>query len=86
LSGDFRRDRGDYARVLILFCTRGFGRPAFPAPLIFRRQEVQAKLARTGGEIAKSYLQTNWLFEIQIVNSVGWAKARLRRAHDVSAD
>jgi hypothetical protein len=25
-------------------------------PLIFRGQEVQAKLARTGGEIAKLYL------------------------------
>jgi hypothetical protein len=31
-------------------------------PLMFRGQEVQAKLARTGGEIAKLYLQTTWLF------------------------
>src|SRR5258708_31389025 len=38
MPGDFRCDRGDYARVLILFCTRGCGRierPAFPAPSDF---------------------------------------------------
>src|SRR6266496_2502596 len=35
MPGDFRCDRGDYARVLFLFRTRGCGRsgrPAFPAP------------------------------------------------------
>src|SRR6266446_7742092 len=35
MPGDFRCDRGDYARMLILFCMRGCGcikRPAFPAP------------------------------------------------------
>jgi multiple sugar transport system substrate-binding protein len=38
MPGDFRCDRGDYARVLCLFRTRGCGRierPAFPAPSVF---------------------------------------------------
>src|SRR5258705_4059776 len=49
MPGDFRCDRGDYARMLILFCMRGCGRierPAFPAPSDLRRREIQAKLAR----------------------------------------
>src|SRR3984893_16724321 len=44
-----RCDRGDYARMLILFCMRGCGciaRPAFPAPSVLRGQNVEAKLAR----------------------------------------
>src|SRR5260370_21749926 len=35
MPGDFRCDRGDYARVLFFICMRGCGciaRPAFPAP------------------------------------------------------
>ena len=42
MPGDFRCDRGDYARVLFSFRTRGcgcIGRPAFPAPSDFRRRE-----------------------------------------------
>src|SRR5260370_13164708 len=40
MPGDFRCDRGDYARVLFLFRTRGCGcivRPAFPAPSDIRK-------------------------------------------------
>src|SRR5258706_14450299 len=48
MPGDFRCDRGDYARMLVLFCMRGCGcieRPAFPAPSIVRSGEtVFAKL------------------------------------------
>src|SRR5258705_7425823 len=47
MRGDFRCDRGDYARVLCLFCTRGCGRierPAFPAPSIGRK--LHAPLGR----------------------------------------
>ncbi len=42
MPGDFRRDRGDYARMLILFCMRGCGRGgrlAFPAPSVLKRRE-----------------------------------------------
>src|SRR5216110_3081526 len=49
VPGDFRCDRGDYARVLFLFCTRGCGRikrPAFPAPSVFFGRMVLAKLGR----------------------------------------
>src|SRR5207244_5848208 len=57
VPGDFRCDRGDYARVLVLFRTRGCGRiarPAFPAPSDFRERDVQDKTrAQSRGEIAK---------------------------------
>src|SRR5207247_6108538 len=46
MPGDFRCDRGDYARVLFLFCMRGcgcIGRPAFPAPSVFFGRTVFAK-------------------------------------------
>src|SRR6266704_6155500 len=46
MPGDFRCDRGDYARVLFLFRTRGCGcikRTAFPAPSDFRGQDVSGK-------------------------------------------
>src|SRR5260370_11173685 len=49
MPGDFRRDRGDYARMLILFCMRGcgrFGRPAFPAPSVIRGTNVRPSLGR----------------------------------------
>src|SRR5260370_3837253 len=38
MPGDFRCDRGDYARVFVFYHTRGCGRierPAFPAPSEF---------------------------------------------------
>ena len=61
MPGDFRRDRGDYARMLILFCMRGcgrFGRPAFPAPSDLQKgRTFTAKLARMRGESAKLSLQ-----------------------------
>jgi hypothetical protein len=44
-----RCDRGDYARMLILFCMRDCGcieRPAFPAPFAQRAEGSSAKLAR----------------------------------------
>src|SRR5882724_2672387 len=46
MPGVFRCDRGDYARMLILFCMRGCGRikrPAFPAPSDVRERDVPAK-------------------------------------------
>src|SRR5436853_2038341 len=46
MPGEIRRDRGDYARVLFIFCTRGCGRdgrPAFPAPSDFGCRYVQGK-------------------------------------------
>src|SRR6266403_4923350 len=50
MPGDFRCDRGDYARVLCFYRTRGcgcIGHPAFPAPSIVRSGEtVFAKLGR----------------------------------------
>src|SRR5258707_2008398 len=57
MPGDFRCDRGDYARMLILFCMRGCGRierPAFPAPSDLRRREIQAKLARKAAARSRS--------------------------------
>ena len=48
MPGDLRCDRGDYARVLCLFRTRGCGRierPAFPAPSIIEGHCL-AKLGR----------------------------------------
>src|SRR5712672_2900233 len=49
MPGDFRCDRGDYARVFVFYHTRGCGRierPAFPAPSDIRGRDVQVKLAR----------------------------------------
>src|SRR6266436_2832027 len=46
MPGDFRCDRGDYARVFVFYHTRGCGRierPAFPAPSDFRRRNVFGK-------------------------------------------
>jgi hypothetical protein len=64
MSGDFRRDRGDYARVLFHFAREAAGASGARhslRPLMFRGQEVQEKLARTSGEIAKLCLP---LYEI----------------------
>jgi hypothetical protein len=68
MPGDFRCDRGDYARVLCFYRTRGCGRggrPAFPAPSEFRGQTFWVKLAWMRGEIAKLCLRTT-LFENRI--------------------
>src|SRR5258706_3393027 len=50
MPGDFRCDRGDYARVFVFYHTRGCGcieRPAFPAPSIVKSGEpVFANLGR----------------------------------------
>jgi hypothetical protein len=68
MPGDFRCDRGDYARMLILFCMRGcgrFGRPAFPAPSDFQGAGCSGQNSRgLRGEIAKLCLKKNALFEI----------------------
>src|SRR5258705_6120466 len=57
MPGDFRCDRGDYARMLILFCMRGcgcIGHPAFPAPSEFQKAGRSWQTSReTCGEIAK---------------------------------
>src|SRR5258707_12122824 len=59
MPGDFRCDRGDYARMLVLFCMRGCGcieRPAFPAPSIVRSGEpVFAKLGRNRAARSRSH-------------------------------
>jgi hypothetical protein len=49
MPGVFRCDRGDYARMLILFCMRGCGRierPAFPAPSVSEGGRLLAKPGR----------------------------------------
>src|SRR5437773_3104539 len=46
MPGENRCDRGDYARVLFLLCTRGcgrVGRPAFPAPSEFSGRMFTSK-------------------------------------------
>src|SRR6476646_5601496 len=49
MPGDFRCDRGDYARCALFFRHRGcgcIGHPAFPAPSVTGEREIQANLAR----------------------------------------
>jgi hypothetical protein len=56
MPGDSRCDRGDYARVLLSFRTRGcgcFGRPVFPAPSDFSGAGRQQNSRGLRGEIAK---------------------------------
>src|SRR5258707_4212084 len=61
MPGDSRCDRGDYARMLVLFYTRGCGRierPAFPAPSDL--QKAGRSWQTSGGsrrEIAKARLR-----------------------------
>jgi hypothetical protein len=53
-----RCDRGDYARVLFLFCTRGCGRggrPAFPAPSDFSRAGRSQQNSRQHAARSRSY-------------------------------
>ena len=48
-AGMSRCDRGDYARVLFIICTRGCGcivRPAFPTPFVFGGEEFEAQPRR----------------------------------------
>jgi hypothetical protein len=60
MPGDFRRDRGDYARVLCFILharLRARGRPAFPAPSDFRertfRQPRAEQAARSRRRVGK---------------------------------
>src|SRR5258707_10013068 len=57
MPGDFRCDRGDYARVFVFYHTRGCGcieRPAFPAPSDIQGEGHRRKTSgRTCSEIAK---------------------------------
>src|SRR5260370_1221133 len=57
MPGENRCDRGDYARMLVLFCMRGCGRierPAFPAPSDLQKAGRSWQTSReTCGEIAK---------------------------------
>ena len=59
MPGDFRRDRGDHARVLFYILharLRVIERPAFPAPSELQKAgRLLAKLAWMRGEIAESY-------------------------------
>ncbi len=63
MPGDFRCDRGDYARVFVFYHTRGCGcieRPAFPAPSDL--QKAGRSWQTSGGsrrEIAKLCLRMN---------------------------
>src|SRR5882724_13371543 len=57
MPGDFRCDRGDYARVLVLFRTRDcgrVGRPAFPAPSDFLGERFTHNSGTSRREIAKA--------------------------------
>src|SRR5437868_3891418 len=59
-AGLVRCDRGDYARMLFLFCMRGCGcieRPAFPAPSDLQMAPQGKTRVRMRGEIAKAWLQ-----------------------------
>src|SRR6266404_6896992 len=59
MPGDFRCDRGDYARVLCFFRTRGcgcIGHPAFPAPSVFLGANRSCKTSGASRrEIAEVY-------------------------------
>jgi hypothetical protein len=68
MPGDFRCDRGDYARVLFYFAREAAG--ALSArhslrPLIFRGREIQVKLARKAAARSRSRVwRSVWLFEM----------------------
>src|SRR6476661_5638598 len=68
MPGNFRRTCGDYARVLLLHCTRGYGcigtRHSL-RPLIARRKHLMQSSDAWRREIAESYLL---LFEIHREN------------------
>src|SRR6267378_5127234 len=81
MPGDFRCDRGDYARVFVFYHTRGCGcivRPAFPAPSVLRRGKHSQNLGRIPprecGRIPSR------LFENRIENCTGASLARPARA------
>jgi hypothetical protein len=62
-----RRDRGDYARMLILFCMRGCGRierPAFPAPSDWRVRKFLANLGHIRPRDREAVSANGGLFEI----------------------
>src|SRR5258705_6687960 len=86
MPGDFRCDRGDYARMLILFCMRGCGcieRPAFPAPSEFQKAGRSWQTSReTRGEIARPCLNAAGCLKIE---SVAMHGARTRREPGVAA-
>jgi hypothetical protein len=66
MPGDFRRDRGDYARVLFTFCTRGYGRggrPAFPAPSDIQKADIDGKPRANKGRDREVVSSTELLFE-----------------------
>jgi hypothetical protein len=66
MPGDFRRDRGDYARVLFYFAREAAG--AMGArhslrPLISEGGRLSAKLGHTRREIAEACVDVALLFE-----------------------
>jgi hypothetical protein len=67
MPGDFRCDRGDYARVLFSFAREAAGASRARhslRPLIFRRRDLFKQTSReTRGEIAKLRLEGMPLFE-----------------------
>jgi hypothetical protein len=66
MPGDFRCDRGDYARVLFYFAREAAGAASARhslRPLSSEGRTFMAKLARMCGEIAKPWLWTTLLFE-----------------------
>src|SRR5258705_5239687 len=69
MPGNFRCDRGDYARVFVFFTHEAAGASSARhslRPLIFRRRDVLKQASReTCGEIAKPWLQMT-LFEIRV--------------------
>ncbi len=60
-AGWFRRVRGDYARVLFHFCTRGCGcvaHPAFRAPSLAEGRNAHPKLGRASVARSRSRIRT----------------------------
>src|SRR5712672_1957702 len=96
MPGDFRCDRGDYARMLVLFCMRGCGcieRPAFPAPSVFLGETVLQNSGDQRRGNAESYLKfnviaTRWLLAMTASRRAAppVVIARLDRATQYSRD
>jgi hypothetical protein len=70
MPGDFRCDRGDYARVLFYFAREAAGASGARhslRPLNFSGWDVQEKLARSRGEIAESWLRIRGCLKIEFL-------------------
>src|SRR6476659_6027057 len=69
MPGLFRCTCGDYARVLLLHCTRGYGcigHPAFPAPSDLLGGQFLQNLGRSAPRERERAPEIVWLFENRI--------------------